>query len=59
MSVVHLFDCETLGVPMVRDGGRAPYFLLDRGGVLVHIVNDCLIFPYKSWIYKVNETFCS
>jgi FlaA1/EpsC-like NDP-sugar epimerase len=46
-------------VPMVRDEGRAPYFLLDRGGSLVHIVNMSIIYPYKSWIYKVNETFSS
>ena len=26
-------------VPMVRDKGRAPYFLLDRGGSFVHIMN--------------------
>jgi hypothetical protein len=34
-------------------------FLLDKGSPFVHIVNGCQIYPYNSWIYKVNETFSS
>src|SRR6476660_5810541 len=33
--------------------------LLDRFAYFVHILNTQHIYPYKSWIYKVNETFCS
>jgi hypothetical protein len=33
--------------------------LLDRFACFVHIVNSSIIYPYNSWIYKVNETFSS
>jgi hypothetical protein len=32
--------------------------LLDRFACFVHIVNRSIIYPYNSWIYKVNETYC-
>ena len=44
---------------MAYDEGRAMWFLLDRLAGFVHIVNAYQIYPYNSWIYKVNETFCS
>lgn len=59
MSVVHLIDCESSGVAMARVESRAPYFLLDTFASFVHIVNAIQIYPYNSWIYRVNETFSS
>ena len=44
--------------PFLSEGGST-YFLLDRRGFCVHVVNELLIYPYKSWIYRVNETFSS
>src|SRR6185295_13098222 len=33
--------------------------LLDRFTHFVHILNSAIIYPYKSWICRVNETFYS
>jgi hypothetical protein len=44
---------------MIRDEGRMAHFLLDRNELCVHVMNSAIIYPYKSWIYKVNETFSS
>ena len=33
--------------------------LLDRFTYFVHILNGSIVYPYNSWIYKVNETFSS
>ena len=44
---------------VVHGEGWLRIFVLDRIGLYVHVVNGFPIFPYNSWIYKDNETFCS